>query len=148
MPEREPSKAERKRARRKQRAASERAGARALDVLADAAVDEALEVVARVADDGELGLTTEVTTLEAARYCLKRINDALRMDEWLDEVEVWVWDAHMSVRRPTRLAGVSFTLLNSALALMVSIQQTHIHLFVCVHLQQAEKRYDEKISTR
>ena len=71
----------------------------ALDVLADAAVDEALEVVARVADDGELGLTTEVTTLEAARYCLKRIND-VRMDEWLDEVEVWVWDAHTSVRRP------------------------------------------------
>ena len=57
MPERGPSKAERKNARRKQRAASERAGARALDVLADAAVDEALEVVARIADDGELGLS-------------------------------------------------------------------------------------------
>ena len=105
MPEREPSKAERKNARRKQRAASERAGARALDVLADAAVDEALEVVARIADDGELGLTTEVTTLEAARYCLKRINDALRMDEWLGEVEVWVWDAHTSVRRPITPGG-------------------------------------------
>ena len=63
VPEREPSKAERKNARRKQRAASERAGARALDVLADAAVDEALEVVARVADDGELGLSTEVLSL-------------------------------------------------------------------------------------
>ena len=103
VPEREPSKAERKKARRKQRAASERAGA--LDVLADAAVEEAIVVVARVADDGELGLSTEVTTLEAARYCLKRINDALRMDEWLDEVEVWVWDAHTSVRRPITLGG-------------------------------------------
>ncbi len=105
VPERGPSKAERKNARRKQRVASERAGACALNVLADAAVDEALEVVARVADDGELGLSTEVTTLEVARYCLKRINDALRMDEWLDEVEVWVWDAHTSVRRPITPGG-------------------------------------------
>ena len=72
---------------------------------ADRPRDEALEVVARVADDGELGLTTEVTTLEAARYCLKRINDALRMDGWLDEVEVWVWDAHTSVRRPITPGG-------------------------------------------
>ena len=48
MPEREPSKAERKKARRKQQAASERAGAHALDVLA-AAVEEAIAVVARVA---------------------------------------------------------------------------------------------------
>ena len=105
VPERQPSKAERKKARRKQRAASERAGAHALDVLADAAVEEAIVVVARVADDGELGLSTEVTTLEAARYCLKRFNYAMRMDEWLDEVEVWVWDAHTSVRRPITLGG-------------------------------------------
>ena len=76
-----------------------------VDVLADAAVDEALEVVARGADDGELGLSTEVTTLEVARSCLNRINDALRMDEWLDEVEVWVWDAHTSVRRPITPGG-------------------------------------------
>ena len=74
-------------------------------MLAEAAVEEAIAVVARVADDGELGLSTEVTTLEAARYCLKRINDALRMDEWLDEVEVWVWDAHTSVRRPITPGG-------------------------------------------
>ncbi|MEO0492108.1 MAG: hypothetical protein AAF081_01680 [Actinomycetota bacterium] len=105
MSERELSKAERKKARRKQRAASDRAGAQALDVLADAAVDEALQLVTRVADEGELGFSTEVSTLEAARYCLKRINDALRMDEWLDEVEVWVWNAHTSVRRPITPSG-------------------------------------------
>lgn len=105
VPEREPSKAERKKARRKQRAASDRAGGQALDELADAAVDEALQLVSQVTDDGEIGLSTEVATLEAARYCLKRINDALRMDEWLDEVEVWVWDAHTSVRRPITSGG-------------------------------------------
>ena len=103
--ERELSKAERKKARRKERAASDRAGGQALDELADAAVDEALQLVTRVADEGELGFETEVRTLEAARYCLKRINDALRMDEWLDEVEVWVWNAHTSVRRPMTAGG-------------------------------------------
>ena len=107
MSERELSKAERKKARRKQRAASDRSGAQALDVLADAAVDEALEIVGRVAEEREIGLSTEVTTLESARYCLKRINDALRMDEWLDEIEVWVWDAHTSLRRPITPGGES-----------------------------------------
>ena len=103
--ERELSKAERKKARRKERAASDRAGGQALDELADATVDEALQLVTRVAEEGELGFSTEVKTPEAARYCLKRINDALRMDEWLDEVEVWVWNAHTSVRRPMTPGG-------------------------------------------
>ena len=88
------SKAERKKARRKQRAAAERSGAQALADLADAAVDEAMALVGRVEAEGELALETAMPSLDAATYCRKRINEALGFDEWLDEVEVWVWDAH------------------------------------------------------
>ncbi|MEM9204677.1 MAG: hypothetical protein AAGC53_23790 [Actinomycetota bacterium] len=92
------SKAQRKKHRRKQRAATDRAGAKQLDGLADTAVDEALAVVARVETEREIGLETEMPSIEAARYSRKLINAALENDEWLTDVEVWVWDAHTSTR--------------------------------------------------
>lgn len=92
------SKSERKKARRKQRSASERTGAEAMVDLADAAVEEAMALVGRVAVEGELVLETAMPSLDAATYCRKRINEALGFDEWLDEVEVWVWDAHTHQR--------------------------------------------------
>lgn len=98
------SKSERKKARRKQRAATERAGGQALTELADAAVDEALAVVDRVDAEGEVALSTVMPSVEAAKYCRKRINEALGYDEWLDEIEVWVWDAH-SHRRAALTEG-------------------------------------------
>ena len=101
------SKSQRKKARRKQRAASERAGGQALAELADAAVDEALLVVERVEAEGELALTTVMPTISAAEYCRKRINEALGYSEWLDEVEVWVWNAHTSTRDALTDAGRS-----------------------------------------
>ena len=83
------SKSERKKARRRERAASDRAGGKALIELADAAVDEAVSLLDRIEAEHELGLTTEMPTLAAAEYCRKRINEALGYREWLDEVEVW-----------------------------------------------------------
>lgn len=99
------SKSERKKARRKQRAAAERSGAQALADLADAAVEEALALVGRVEAEGELALETAMPSLDAATYCRKRINEALGFDEWLDEVEVWVWDAHTHRRAALSEAG-------------------------------------------
>lgn len=99
------SKSERKKARRKQRAATERAGGQALVELAAAAVDEAVSIVDRVEAERELALSTVMPSVAAAQYCRKRINEALGYDEWLDEVEVWVWDAHTHQREALSEAG-------------------------------------------
>lgn len=99
------SKAERKKARRKQRAAAERSGGQALIELADTAVDEALVLVERVETERELALSTVMPTIAAAEYCRKRINEAFGYSEWLDEVEVWVWNAHTSTRTALTEAG-------------------------------------------
>ena len=101
------SKAERKKARRKQRAASERAGGQALVELADVAVDEALSVVDRVETERGLGLGTAMPSIPAAEYCRKRINEALGYSEWLDDVEVWVWNAETSTRTALTDAGAA-----------------------------------------
>ena len=99
------SKSERKKARRKQRAANERAGGQALVELAAEAVDEALSVVGRVDAEGEIALATAMPSVAAAQYCRKRVNEALGYDEWLDEVEVWVWAAHTHRREALTEAG-------------------------------------------
>ena len=101
------SKSERKKARRRERAASDRSGGKALIELADAAVDEAVSLLDRIEAERELGLTTEMPTLAAAEYCRKRINEALGYREWLDEVEVWVWNAHTSTRTALTEAGAT-----------------------------------------
>ena len=101
------SKSERKKARRRQRAAAERSGGKALIELADAAVDEALSLLDRIEAERELALTTEMPTIAAAEYCRKRINEALGYREWLDEVDVWVWNAHTSTRDPMTDAGAT-----------------------------------------
>jgi hypothetical protein len=101
------SKSERKKARRRQRATAERSGGKALIELADAAVDESVSLLDRIEAERELGLTTEMPTLAAAEYCRKRINEALGYREWLDEVEVWVWNGHTSTRKALTDAGAA-----------------------------------------
>lgn len=105
-----PSRAERKKVRRRERREAERATARELDALADRAVEEALRLAPEVAGApnqaaSERLVDVPVSTVDAARYVRKRINAALASDEWLDEVQVWVWEAGVHQRDPMSDAG-------------------------------------------
>ncbi len=106
------SKAERKKARRRARKASEVAEAKRLEALATAGVESALllapEVAAADRDSADRALPVAVTTVDAARFVRKRINEALAYEEWHDEVEAWVWDVDTSVRDPLTESGVEF----------------------------------------
>jgi hypothetical protein len=104
------SKSERKKARRRERKAAEGAAARQLNSLADAAVERALELVRDVADSpnraaSERLIDVPVVTPDAARFVLKRINDALAYGEWLDEIDAWVWESDGSTRPPLSESG-------------------------------------------
>ncbi|MEQ8839567.1 MAG: hypothetical protein RIB98_01190 [Acidimicrobiales bacterium] len=96
------SKAERKKARRRARKAAEVAESKRLETLATEGVDAALrlapEVAAAAHDSADRALPVAVTTVDAARFVRKRINEALAYEEWHTEVEAWVWDADTSVR--------------------------------------------------
>jgi hypothetical protein len=107
-----PSKSERKKARRRQRRTSERSEAVKLEALAAAGVESALRLAPEVAaapnrDASERVIDAAVTTVDAARFVRKRINEALAFEEWLDEVEAWVWDVDTSVRDPLTELGAS-----------------------------------------
>ena len=113
------SKAERKKARRKAQAAAERAAGRELIELSDLAVDEALRLAPEVADAptrrlSERGIEVPVQTADAARYAMKRINDALTVGEWRRDVEPWVWIEGEHIRPPLtengRLHGIELRL--------------------------------------
>lgn len=106
------SKAERKKARRRARKASEVAESKRLETLATAGVEAALELAPEVAaaahDAADRALPVAVTTVDAARFVRKRINEALAYEEWHGEVEAWVWDVDSSVRAPLTDNGVEF----------------------------------------
>ncbi|MCP3935685.1 MAG: hypothetical protein GY708_09975 [Actinomycetia bacterium] len=104
------SKSERKKARRRERANAERAAAKELNALADTAVERALELAREVADApshlaSERLIDVPVATPDAARFILKRINDALASGEWLEEVDAWVWESDTSTRPPLSDSG-------------------------------------------
>lgn len=97
------SKAERKKARRRARKSSEAAEARRVDDLASAAIALAIELAPDVAgapsaEAGERLIDIEISTVDAARFVRKRVNEALGYEEWLDDVEAWVWETDTSVR--------------------------------------------------
>lgn len=99
------SKSERKKARRRAQLQKEKAAARELDVLADSAIEQALNLATEVADAptrdaAERVLDIEVTSVDAARFVLRRINETLAVAEWLDEVEAWVWEKDVHTRAP------------------------------------------------
>lgn len=102
--------AQEKKARRKQRRDAERAGARELDALAEVAVEQALALAPEVADApsreaSERGLDLIVPSVDAATYLRRRINEVLAAGEWLDDVEVWVWQRDQHVRPPLTPSG-------------------------------------------
>ncbi len=106
----EGSKAERKKARRRQRKTSERAAGRDLDALARDAVEQAVDLAPDVAaadspSVSERAIDVPVTTVDGARFLKKRINAALASAEWSNEVQVWVWEADKHTRSPLSDSG-------------------------------------------
>ena len=85
---------QKKRADRKQRQQAEKQAKRDLDALSSGAIDQALAAAARVvAGERRVGLDVELTTTDEAIFVRKRVNEALRPDEWLQDVRVWIWKA-------------------------------------------------------
>jgi hypothetical protein len=69
------------------------------------AVDEALRLVDDVVaapDQASSDRAIDVAFADAgdAAFALKRVNEALAVGEWLDEVEAWVWRVERSTRPP------------------------------------------------
>ena len=96
---------EQRKARRKEQVQAERAGARELHALTDAAVDIALQFAPEVAaalnrSSSERAIDVAFPTLDAAKHARKRINDALSVAEWQNDVDVWVWQFDTHVRPP------------------------------------------------
>lgn len=93
-----------KRERRKQRKRAERQGERDLDDLTTDAIEAVLAVVADVAaaprTASERLVDVSFRSRNDARYAIKRINEQLSVGEWLDDVEVWLWDADVHHRAP------------------------------------------------
>lgn len=91
MDESELTAAERKKARRKSKGKAERTAADDLNALTAAAVEEALRLAPEVAETpgsrGRRLLEAEVPTEDAARFIIKRINEALAFHEFLEEVD-------------------------------------------------------------
>lgn len=89
---------ETRKAKRKERERSERRAGRDLDRLTDDALAIALELVSEVAvatasELRDRAIDVEFSSIDAARFAQKRINEALGVREWSDEVRAWVWVA-------------------------------------------------------
>lgn len=107
------AKARAKKARRKAQAQAERASARDLDKIAGHAVEAAMLLAPEVADaagrkSSERVVDVEFTTVDAAKYALKRVNEALTIGEWLDDVEAWVWMVDIHTRAPMSAHGEKY----------------------------------------
>ncbi len=87
-----------KKAARKQRQQSERQAHRNLDDVTGQAIELAFQLAPTVAaatslEDRDQPIDVELASESEAQFIRKRINDALKVDEWLDEVRIWVWKA-------------------------------------------------------
>lgn len=81
--------------------------------MAEAAVTEALRLAPEVAaasnqPASERVIDVAVGTIDAARYARKRINEALAYGEWLNDVQVWVWEEGVHTRAPLSDSGRRF----------------------------------------
>jgi len=93
------NKQQRKKARRKARKQREREAHRNLDTITGEAVAASLEIARTVADThNPMTVGVDLASLSEAQFVRKRINDALQVGEWLDEVQVVLWqvDQHWS----------------------------------------------------
>jgi hypothetical protein len=90
------NKHQRKKARRKARKQSERQAHRDLDSVTTEAVDEALRLAPIVVHSNERSdqvraIDVPLASLSEAQFIRKRVNEALRVDEWLDDVSIEIW---------------------------------------------------------
>jgi len=93
------NKQQRKKARRKARKQREREAHRNLDTITGEAVAASLKIARTVADThNPMAVGVDLASLSEAQFVRKRINDALQVGEWLDEVQVVLWqvDQHWS----------------------------------------------------
>lgn len=104
------SKSERKKKARIARQTTEKAAARDLDALATEAIDKALLLAPEVADApsrlvSDRAIDVELANLDMARFVQKRVNAALVVDEWTDEITLWLWQAELHQREPLTESG-------------------------------------------
>lgn len=96
----------------KERQQREREAGRSLTALTDDAVTEALRLAPEVADAADRAasercLPVVFTTVDHAAFARKRINEALAVAEYGDEIDVWVWDATRHQRAPLSEGGAA-----------------------------------------
>lgn len=100
---------QRKKAARKQRQQSERQAHRNLDDVTTQAIEIALALAPKVAeatgDERDQAIGVELASESEAQFVRKRVNDALQIGEWLDDVSVWVWKASEHHRAPQSEQG-------------------------------------------
>lgn len=97
---------QKKRADRKQRQQSEKQAKRDLDALSSSAIDQAIAAAERVvAGERHVALELDLATVDAAVFVRKRVNEALRADEWLHDVRVWIWRADEHRQEPLSATG-------------------------------------------
>ena len=88
------NKQQRKKVRRKAKRQSEREAHRNLDDITGEAITQALRVAPDVAASRRpQPLEIDVPSVSEAQFMQKRINDALQIGEWLDDVRVSLWQA-------------------------------------------------------
>lgn len=98
------NKQQRKKVARKKRKQSERAAHRNLDEVTGQAIEQAMALLpVRRA----VALDVDLASLSEAEFVRKRVNEALRVDEWLDEVRVWIWQRESEHQRALSPAGSS-----------------------------------------
>jgi len=93
------NKQQRKKKRRKEQKQSERQAHRNLDAVTGEAIEAALKIASAVATTHNAAvIDVDLVSVSEAQFVRKRVNDALSIGEWLDEVQVVLWqvDEHWS----------------------------------------------------
>jgi hypothetical protein len=107
------NKQQRKKKRRKERKQSERQAHRNLDSVTSEAIEAALKIASAVASTHNAAvIDVELASVSEAQFVRKRVNDALSIGEWLDEVQVVLWqvDEHWSAPLSTQGKSDGFEL--------------------------------------
>lgn len=95
-----------KRTDRQNRKQSEKQASRDLDSLSTEAIDAALALAPQVFETRQpAAIDVNLGSHDAATFVRKRVNEALRADEWLDVIRVWVWDGARHRQEPLSAAG-------------------------------------------
>lgn len=95
-----------KRTDRQDRKQSEKQAKRDLDQLSTQAIESALAIAPQVFDTHTpAAVDVEIDSHDAATFVRKRVNEALRAEEWLDVLRVWIWDSSKHRQEPLSAVG-------------------------------------------